>query len=47
MDSEIIKYLEEKFDYDFDSDFFTDEIIIMISEVIEATKEVCIKQNNK
>jgi len=37
MNKEVKKILEEKFDYDFKSEFYTDEILLMIEEVIQAT----------
>jgi len=37
MNKEVKKILEKEFDYDFKSEFYTDEILLMIEEVIKAT----------
>jgi hypothetical protein len=37
MNKEVKKILEDKFDYDFDSEIFTDEILTIIDETIQAT----------
>jgi len=39
MDDKVKKILEKKFGYDFESDWFTDEILTLVDDVIEATKE--------
>lgn len=39
MDEKVKKILEKKFGYDFESDWFTDEILTLVDDVIEATKE--------
>ena len=37
MEQQVIKILEEKHGYDFSSEFFTDEVKVIISETINAT----------
>ena len=57
MNQEVKKILEDKFDYDFDSEIFTDEVLTIIDETIQATtlqllqtdviKSVCIHCNKE
>jgi len=42
---EVKKILKEKFGYDFDSEFWTDEMLLLADEIFTAT-EFCIKSSN-
>lgn len=39
MDEKVKKILEKKLGYDFESEWFTDEILTLVNDVIESTKE--------
>lgn len=42
----VSKELRENYEYDFDSEFWDDEMTSMLFEIIEATKKVIEDENN-
>ncbi|QQV91457.1 hypothetical protein M1M25_gp026 [Tenacibaculum phage Gundel_1] len=47
IEKQVKEKLKEQHGYDFDSEFWTDENIVMLQEIVEATEEVILFDLNR